>query len=161
MLFSGHLGSFYLAQGAIYRGWVRSDSGDTAEGIPRIEQGIRDLRATSAVLGLPHSLTLKAEALYLADRSAEALEAINEAEALAERIELRGMFSRLHRLRGVFLATVGAEETQIEASFCEAIKIAREQKSVSLLKRAEGTYAEYRSQKRSASGGRGCRLTLC
>jgi hypothetical protein len=44
-------------------GWVRSASGDTAEGIPRIEQGTRDLRATGAVLGLPHNLTLKAEAL--------------------------------------------------------------------------------------------------
>jgi tetratricopeptide (TPR) repeat protein len=153
--------SYWLAQGATYRGWVRSASGDTAEGIPRIEQGIRDLRATGAALGLPHNLTLKAEALYLADRTSEALEAIDEAEALAERIELRGMFSRLHRLRGVFLATVGAEETEIEASFCEAIRIAREQKSVSLLKRAEGAYAEYRSQKRNASGGRGCRLPLC
>ena len=67
----------------------------------------------------------------------------------------------LPELRGVFLATVGAEETEIEASFCEAIRIAREQKSVSLLKRAEGAYAEYRSQKRNASGGRGCRLPLC
>ena len=139
---------------------MRSASGDTAEGIRRIEQGIRDLRATRAVLGLPHSLTLKAEALYLADRPSEALEAINEGQALAERIELRGMFSRLHRLRGVFLATVGAEETRIEASFCEAIRIAREQKSVSLLKRAEGTYAEYRRQKVSASEGRGFRLPL-
>jgi tetratricopeptide (TPR) repeat protein len=155
-----HNFSYWLAQGAIYRGWVRSASGDTAEGVPRIEQGIRDLRATGAVLGLPHSLTLKAEALYLADRTSEALEAINEAEALAERIEVRGMYSRLHRLRGVFLATVGAEETEIEASFCEAIRIARGQKSVSLLKRAEGTYAEYRSQKRSTSGSRGCRLPL-
>jgi tetratricopeptide (TPR) repeat protein len=156
-----HNFSYWLAQGAIYRGWVRSASGDATEGIPRIEQGIRDLRATGAALGLPHNLTLKAEALYLADRTSEALEAIDEAEALAERIELRGMFSRLHRLRGVFLATVGAEETEIEASFCEAIRIAREQKSVSLLKRAEGAYAEYRSQKRNASGGRGCRLPLC
>jgi hypothetical protein len=76
---------YWLAQGATYRGWVRSMSGDTAEGIPRIEQGIRDRRATGAVLGLPHSLTLKAEALYLADRTSEALEAINEAEALAEK----------------------------------------------------------------------------
>jgi hypothetical protein len=53
----------------------------------------------------------------------------------------------LDRLRGVFLATLGAEETQIEASFCEAIRIAREQKSVSLAKRAEASYAEYRRQK--------------
>ena len=56
---------------------------------------------------------------------------------------------------------MGAEETQIEASFCEAISTAREQKSISLEKRAEGTYAEYRSQKASASGGRGFRLPLC
>jgi hypothetical protein len=53
-----------------------------------------------------------------------------------------------------------ADETQIEASFCEAIRIAKEQKSVSLEKRAEGTYAEYRKQKPSASGGRGFRLPL-
>ena len=44
-------------------------------------------------------------------------------------------------LHGVFLTTMGADETQIEASFCEAIRIAREQKSISLEKRAEGTYA--------------------
>jgi hypothetical protein len=156
-----HNFSYYLAQGAIYCGWARSASGDTAEGIPRIEQGIRDLRATGAVLGVPHNLTLKAEALYLADRIPEALEAIDEAEALAERIELRGMFSRLHRLRGVFLAAVGAEERKIEASFCQAIRIAREQKSVSQLKRAEGTYAEYRRQKTNAPGEPGFRLPLC
>ena len=53
----------------------------------------------------------------------------------------------MHRLRGVFLTAMGAEETQIEASFCEAIRIAMEQKSISLEKRARETYAEYRSQK--------------
>ena len=34
---------YWLAIGAIYRGWARSASGDTAEGIAWIEQGIRDL----------------------------------------------------------------------------------------------------------------------
>ena len=53
---------------------------------------------------------------------------------------------------------MGAEETQIEASFCEAIRIAKEQKSVSLATRAEATYAEYRRQKASGLGGRGFRL---
>jgi predicted secreted protein len=56
---------------------------------------------------------------------------------------------------------LGADETQIEASFCEAIKIAREQKSISLAKRAETTYAEYRMQKAIGSAGRGFRLPLC
>jgi hypothetical protein len=42
--------AFWLPQGVIYRGWARSASGDTEEGIPWIEQGIRDIRATGTVL---------------------------------------------------------------------------------------------------------------
>jgi hypothetical protein len=83
----------------------------------------------------------------LADRTAEALEAINEAVAIAERLEHGWCSAGLHRLRGVFLAATGADEAQIEASFCAAISIAKEQKSASLEKRAEETYAEYRRQK--------------
>ena len=150
----------FLAIGTIIRGWARSASGNKAEAIPGIEQGIKDLRATGSVLGLATDLALKAEALYLADRASEALEAINEAVAIAERFEHGYCSAELHRLRGVFLAALGAEETQIEASFCEAIRIAKEQKSVSLEKRAEATYAEYRRQKASALGGRGFRLPL-
>jgi tetratricopeptide (TPR) repeat protein len=155
-----HNFSYCLAHGIVYRGWARSASGDAAEGIGWIEQGLIDLRATGAVLTLPPHLARKAEALYLADRTSEALEAINEAEALAERFENRYWCAELHRLRGVFLAALGAEETQIEASFREAIRIAKEQKSVSLEKRAEATYAEHRRQKASGSGRRGFRLPL-
>ncbi len=109
---------------------------------------------------MPYFLALKAEALHLADRTSEALEAIKEAETLAERFEPRWWSAELYRLRGVFLTAIGAKETQIEVSFGEAISIAREQKSVSLEKRAEGTYADYRRKKASGSGGRGLRLPL-
>ena len=112
------------------------------------------------MLNLPVHLARKAEALHLADRTSQALEAINEAEALAERFEQRYFCAELHRLRGVFLAALGADEMQIEASLREAIRIAREQKSVSLAKRAEASYAEYRRQKASGSGGHGFRLPL-
>ena len=44
---------------------------------------------------------------------------------MVERSEERQWCAELHRLRGVFLAAIGADETQIEASFCEAIRIAR------------------------------------
>ena len=151
----------WLAVGSILRGWARSASGETSDGISWIEDGTRNYRATGAVLAMPYYLALKAEALHLADRTSEALEALNEAEALAERFEQRFWCAELHRLRGVFLAAVGADESQIEASFCEAIRIAREQKSISLEKRAEGTYAEYRRQRASRTGGRGFRLPLC
>src|SRR5262249_1040954 len=103
---------------------------------------------------------LKAEALHLARRTSEALEAISEAEAIAERSEERDWSAELHRLRAVFLTALGADETQIETSFSEAIRIAKQQKSVSLEKRAEATYAESRRQKASGSGGLAFRLPL-
>jgi serine/threonine protein kinase len=150
----------WLPGGVILRGWARSVLGKTAEGIPCIEQGIRDYQATGAVLRLPYFLAVKAEALHLADSNPEALETIKAAEVLAERSEGRWWCAELYRLRGVFLAALGVDETQIEASFQEAISTAKEQKSVSLAKRAEATYAEYRRQKASGPGGRGFRLPL-
>jgi hypothetical protein len=112
------------------------------------------------MLTVPFLIALKAEALHLADRTVEALEAIQEATALVERFENRYWSAELHRLRGVFLTALGADEMQIEASFSAATRIAKEQKSVSLATRAEATYAEYRRQEASGSGGRGFRLPL-
>jgi serine/threonine protein kinase len=154
--------AFFLAGGEVLRGWTRSAYGDAAEGLAWIEAGIDDWRATGAlVVAVPYYLALKAEGLYLAHRTSEALEAISEAEVLVERSEDRHWFAELHRLRGVFLSAMGADDAQIDASFCKAINTAKQQKSDSLATRAEATYAEYRRQKASGSGGRGFRLPLC
>jgi hypothetical protein len=96
----------------------------------------------------------------LAGRTSEALEAVDEAEALVERTEVRWGYVELYRFRGVFLTAIGADESKIEASFCAAVEIAKKYRSVSLQKRAEATNAEYRRQKASGSGGRGFRLPL-
>ena len=151
--------AFWLTTGEVLRGCARS-FGDTTEGISWIEDGIRDYRATGAILRVPFFLALKAEALHLADRTSEALEAINEAEELAERFEQSFWSAELHRLLGVFLTAMGADDSKIEASFCEAIRIAREQKSISLEKRAEASYGEYRRRKASGSERRRIRLPL-
>jgi predicted ATPase len=140
----------WLPGGVVLRGWARSASGKLAEGISFIEDGIRDYRATGAVLRLPYFLALKAEALNLANRSSEALDAIKVAEALAERSEARWWCAEMHRLRGVFLTAIDADQTEIEASFCEAIRTAKKQKSISLAARAEATFAEYRRQRARA-----------
>jgi predicted ATPase len=136
----------WLPGEVVLRGWARSAAGDTAEGIALIENGIGDYRAIGSTLCMPYYLALKAEALHLADRASDAVEAIREALVMAERSEERWWCAELHRLRGVFLATMGAEETQIEASFSAAIRMAIEQKSISLAKRAEASYAEYRQK---------------
>jgi hypothetical protein len=57
--------------------------------------------------------------------------------------------AELHRLRGVYLAALAAAETEIEASFRAAIRIAKEQKSISLAKLAEASYAEYGARKKA------------
>jgi hypothetical protein len=57
--------------------------------------------------------------------------------------------AELHRLRGVFLAAIGGDEWQIEASFCDAMETAKQQKSASLTARSEPAYREYRYNKGS------------
>src|ERR1700757_3055077 len=127
---------------------------------PRIEEGIAECQATKSLLLVPYWLALKAEALHFADRTIEGLYAIQKGERFVETFEARWWSAELHRIRDALLATLGAEDPQIDASFCAAISTAKQQKSVSLEKRAEATYAEYRRQKASGSGGRGFRLPL-
>ena len=152
--------ALWLAGGAVLRGWARSVSGSSAQGLSWIEDGLADLQAIGATLFIPFYLALKAEALHLADRTPEALEAIREAELLVERTGGRYMSAELHRLRGVFLMAMDADDRQVGISFCEAIRTAKRQKSVSLEKRAEATYAEYCRQKASALGEHGFGLSL-
>ncbi len=57
--------AFWLPAGEILHGWARSASGNTAEGISWIEDGIRNYRATGAMLRMPYFLALNAESLLL------------------------------------------------------------------------------------------------
>jgi serine/threonine protein kinase/tetratricopeptide (TPR) repeat protein len=145
-----HNFSFWLAGAEIFRGWARSFRGDIKDGLAWIDTGIGDYLATGATLGMPSWLGLKAEALHLADRTAEALQTVNEAIVLTERFEERSWLAELYRLRGVFLAAVQTAQAQIEASFSAAINTAKQQNSRSLAIRAEESYRAY-SHVRDAS----------
>jgi adenylate cyclase len=136
----------WRAGAKVFLGWARSASGSTAEGIAWIEEGVADWRALGSTLVVPYWLALKAEALHLTGRFAEALKAIREAETLAKSSGESWWSAELHRLRGVFLAALGADQTEVEAAFHEAIRIARQQKSFSLMKRAEASHAEHRGR---------------
>jgi hypothetical protein len=80
--------------------------------------------------------------------------------SVAERFDAHAYDALLLRLRGVFLTAIGAEDARIESSFCEAVKVAQEQKSFFLASQAEATYAEFRRRSASATGGSGFRLPL-
>jgi hypothetical protein len=138
--------ALWLTAAEILRGWARSVSGDAATGLACVEDGIRDYQAAGPMLYVPYVLALKAEALHRAHRETEALAAINEAEALIERSGERWWCAEVYRLRGVLLAALNAEDSQIKTAFCAAIQVAQQQRSTSLASRAETTYAEYRRQ---------------
>jgi hypothetical protein len=55
--------AFWEACGVIFRSWACSASGDSAQGLAGIEDGVRDYRGTGSMLSLPYWLALKAEAL--------------------------------------------------------------------------------------------------
>ena len=150
----------WLAFGKIFWGRARSASESTAEGLSWIEKGIDEVQATRTISWISYCLALKAEALHLADRDSESLQAIAEAEGFVEKTGGRYISAELHRLRGIFLAAVGADDTQIEASFRAAISTAKQRKSLSLEERAEATYAEYCRQKASAAPGHRLRIPL-
>ena len=136
-----------LAEGAIYRGWARSASGDTRQGVTLIEQGIRDFRATGMVLAVPYYLALKAEALYFADRTLKLSRQSTRRESSSNELKSGSGPQNCTGFAVCFSRRWALKRTQIEASFREAIRIAREQKSISLATRAEASYAEYRRQK--------------
>ncbi|HVH86909.1 MAG TPA: hypothetical protein VM912_09300, partial [Terriglobales bacterium] len=109
----------WLPHADVLRGWARGTSGHTAEGIPWIEDGLRNTLATGVMLTVPFLLALKAEILHLADRTVEALETIRQADELVERFENRYWSAELHRFRALFLAALATEEAQVGASFQE------------------------------------------
>ncbi len=137
----------WVAVGEVFRGWTRSVSGHATEGVLLIDEGIRDYQATGSVVWMPLLLALRAEALDLAGRTAEALQEITKADALVETTDVRCWCAELHRLRGLFLAKLGADESAIEKALHDAIHSASQQKSISLGKRAEEAYAEYQRQR--------------
>ena len=139
---------FWLAGGKVFSGWARTATGDTVEGISWINEGIQDLRTIGAIQ-TPSWLLLKADALRLADRTAEALEAIEEAQAHIEIYGERWHLSELYRLRALLLAATGGDNTKIEDSFRAAMSTAKQQQSLSLEKRAEASYAEFRRREAS------------
>jgi hypothetical protein len=139
--------AFWLPGANVLRGWVQSVSGETIAGISLIKQGIEDYKATGSMMALPVFLALEAEALHLGDRTQEALKAIGEAEALAERFENHHWSAELYRFRGVFLTAMGASDAEIEASFRHAISTAKQQKAATLATRAEVSYVEYRARR--------------
>jgi tetratricopeptide (TPR) repeat protein len=109
----------------IERGWSLAGLGLADDGIPLLAAGLRDLGFISFK---PEALMLLADACRMARQWQAALEHLAEARHLAEETEARSFHAEVLRLTGEVLLATG-DAAAAEASYCEAIALAQQQRA--------------------------------
>jgi predicted ATPase len=116
----------WLAQGTIYQGWVKVNTGDVTTGISLLRSGRDAFHATGAKLLLPHYIGLIATAYEIAGELEEAATLLEDALQIVEWTGERWLEAELYRLKGRMLLRQGQCEVAEELYF-KALSIAREQ----------------------------------
>ena len=143
----------YLAMGTIYRGWVKVNNGDVAEGISLLRSGSSAFYATGARAWTPYFFALLARACEIASQIEEALTLVNDTLQIVERTGERWFAAELNRHKGRLLFRQGHSEAA-EELYRKALSIAGEQEaklwelraamSLTRLRRDQGRRAEAR-----------------
>ena len=96
----------FVGSGTCFRGWAMlAGAGSIEEAISRMRWGLATKRATGAEIKVPYYLGLLAEAHRRANRTADAINLLNEALELAERTDERWYEAELYRLMAEVLST--------------------------------------------------------
>ncbi len=133
---------FWMAVGALLRGWALAHQGQAQEGIAQIEQGLSALRATGAEIRRPRFLALLAEAYGTIGHQDKGLKELIEALTLADATGERVWEPELHRLKGALLLQQHADnQAEVEHCFQHAIRIAQNQQAKSWELRATTSLA--------------------
>jgi class 3 adenylate cyclase/predicted ATPase len=123
---------FWLAVGALMRGWALAHQGQAKEGIEQLHQGLRANRATGAEISRPYFLGLLAEAHSVIGQPAAGLTVLTEALALVDTTGERVWEPELYRLKGeLLLQQHAANQAEAETCFHHALEIARNQQGKS------------------------------
>ena len=118
----------WRAFGTIYRGWVKAKNGDVVEGISLLRSGLAAYRANGAELWMPDHTVLLARAYDIAERTEEALAALDEALQIVEKTGERWLEAEIHRRKGRLVLRQGQSELA-EGLYSKALGIAREQEA--------------------------------
>lgn len=127
----------WLAQSNIVLGWALNADGESEQGYSLLKDGLQAYQANGAQAGRPYFLGLLAEACLNNGFIDEGLQVVAEALTIVNHQGLRHYEAELHRQRGLLLlAQEPAQPQAAQASFEEALRIARDQKARSLELRA-------------------------
>jgi predicted ATPase len=133
---------YWMALGAILRGWALAHQGQAKEGIEQITQGLRAFRATGAAILRPCFLSLIAEAHGMIGEPEAGLTVLTEALTLVDSSGERFYEAELHQLQGKFLLQQSLDhQAEAEACFHHALEVACSQQAKSLELRAATSLA--------------------
>jgi predicted ATPase len=145
--------ALFRAQGTIFRGWVKAQTGHVAEGMSLLRSGSRGFRATGTEVFVPHYIALLAGACEIAGQIEEGLSLLDDALQIVERTGERWFAAELNRHKGQLLLRQGRAEAA-EELYRKALSIAEEQEaklwelraaaSLARLHRDQGRHAEAR-----------------
>jgi predicted ATPase len=116
-----------------YLGWALARSGDTAEGLARLQEAERQLTAMGTVVHATFALGLRADGLLAAGDYAKGLEQIDRALALAAEGGEVVYVELFHQIRASLLVHArGPSDPVVEAALQQALAIARHQEAKGL-----------------------------
>lgn len=132
----------WSSQGTVHRGWALAQLGRPAEGVVQIQAGMAAHEQTGARVPKAWHLTLLATAYGKLGKFKQALAALDEALAFAERSGTHNCDAERCRLKGELTLQLdtptpeSAIQSEAEACFLKAIGIAQSQRARSLELRA-------------------------
>ena len=119
-----------------------TQEGQAVQGIAEMHQGLTAYRATGAKHQLTYLLALLAEGYGRGGQQEDGLTVLDEALALVDKKGERFYEAELHRLKGaLLLQQSSSNQTEAEACFHQAIRIAQSQQVKSLALRAATSLA--------------------
>jgi predicted ATPase len=117
-----------LSQGNFQVGWALAELGDLDRGVARMRDGLAEISATGAEMGLPYFLALLGEALGKAGEPDAGLVEVDRALSMANLLRGHFQLSEMLRLRGDLLAMLSKSRLhEAEACFREALEVADRQ----------------------------------
>jgi predicted ATPase len=125
-------GGFQLLKAAaiIELGWVQAMQGEVETGLARMSEGLDAWRSRSMYFWSSFYLSGQAEVYGMLRKARKGLDVIEEALGIIQKTEERWCEAEIHRVKGELLQSDG-KSSEAEASFRQAIEVARRQEAKS------------------------------
>jgi DNA-binding winged helix-turn-helix (wHTH) protein/predicted ATPase len=117
----------WIAFGHMNRGWARLEQHHATDGLQELRQGLSAYELTGARLWMPYFRGLLARALSSAGNAEEAETELAQAISSIRDSGEYWPAAELYRLQAELLAAQGRDAREVQSSFQEALRIARDQ----------------------------------